>query len=137
MSTIIADKGNGPEFGPEYWNAGFAAPGEAEEGQGIDLPNDADVAALYPHLRDAPIIRIPFPSFADGRGFSIASRLRDLGYTGKLRAQGHVISDQWRKATGSGFDEVEIDDALATRQPEAQWQQAQRLRYQSQFRRAS
>jgi uncharacterized protein (DUF934 family) len=44
-----------------------------------------------------------------------------MGFEGRLRARGHVIADQYAMARRSGFDEVEIDDALATRQPEAQW----------------
>ena len=62
-----------------------------------------------------------FPSAADGRGYSIARQLRLMGYTGRLRARGHVIADQYAMARRSGFDEVEISDALAARQPEADW----------------
>jgi len=67
------------------------------------------------------MIRVHFASFADGRGFTIAKQLRLMGYKGRLRAEGHVIADQYAMARRSGFDEVEIDDELATRQPEAQW----------------
>ena len=62
-----------------------------------------------------------FPSFSDGRAFTIARRLRALGYTGTLRANGPVIADQYAMARRSGFDQVEIPDDLAARQPEAQW----------------
>ena len=68
------------------------------------------------------MIRIPFPDFNDGRGFSLAKRLRQLGYEGVLRAQGYLIADQYRMARLSGFDEIEIDDLLAARQPEWLWQ---------------
>ena len=44
-----------------------------------------------------------------------------MGYVGRLRAAGHVIADQYAMARRSGFDEVEIGDDLAARQPEAQW----------------
>ncbi|MEO0764362.1 MAG: DUF934 domain-containing protein, partial [Pseudomonadota bacterium] len=40
---------------------------------------------------------------------------------GRLRAKGHVIADQYAMARRSGFDEVEIADDLARRQPEAHW----------------
>ena len=40
---------------------------------------------------------------------------------GRLRARGHVLADQYAMARRAGFDEVEIDAALAARQPEAQW----------------
>ena len=87
----------------------------------VDLPNDVDANAFAPQLRDVPLVRIPFPKSDDGRGFSLARRLRDLGYRGRLRAHGHVISDQFRYALECGFDEVEISDDLAARQPEAHW----------------
>ena len=79
----------------------------------VDLPNDVDASAFAPQLRDVPLVRIPFPKSDDGRGFSLARRLRDLGYRGRLRAHGHVISDQFRYALECGFDEVEISDDLA------------------------
>ena len=88
----------------------------------VDLPNDADPAVLAPRLGDIALIRIPFPTYGDGRGFSIARELREMGFAGTLRASGYVISDQFRHALQSGFDEVEIDDALAARQPEELWQ---------------
>ena len=72
-------------------------------------------------LITAPMIRIAFPRFADGRGFTLAAILRRAGYTGRLRAHGHVIADQYAMARRAGFDEVEIDDTLAARQPEDQW----------------
>ena len=62
-----------------------------------------------------------FPSFSDGRGFTIARVLRRRGFNGKLRARGHVIADQYAMARRSGFDEVEISDDLAARQPAEQW----------------
>ena len=85
------------------------------------------------------MIRIDFPSFADGRGFTLAARLRRLGYRGRLRAKGHVISDQYAMARRAGFDEVEIDDVLATRQPEGEWLARadwQAHNYQGRLRRA-
>ena len=87
----------------------------------IDLSSDADPKELGARLKDIQMIRVDFPSFADGRGFTIGRMLRDMGYTGRLRAKGHVIADQYAMARRSGFDEVEIDAELAARQPEDQW----------------
>ena len=67
------------------------------------------------------LIRVDFPNFADGRGFTIARQLRLMGYEGELWAKGHVISDQYAMARRAGFDAVEISDDLAERQPEAEW----------------
>ena len=77
----------------------------------VDLPVAADL----------PWGRI---KFSDGRGFSIGRALRDQGYKGTLRASGALIPDQFAFALDCGFDEVEIGDAQAARQPEAQWLQA-------------
>ncbi|WP_415234259.1 DUF934 domain-containing protein [Pseudorhodobacter sp.] len=87
----------------------------------IDLANSDDPAALAPYLTDLRLIRIDFPSFADGRGFTLARRLRMMGFKGRLRARGHVLADQYTMARRVGFDEVEISDDLAIRQPVAHW----------------
>lgn len=110
MSVIVTDAG----FGPDSWTGGFEAANVR------DLPSDADLAEVS--LDGVDLIRVDFPSFADGRGFTLARLLRVRGYKGRLRARGHVIADQYAMARRSGFDEVEIDEALAERQPEDQWQ---------------
>ncbi len=91
---------------------------------GVAIPNTAKAEALVELLRDVHLIAIPFPAFNDGRGFSLARRLRRLGFNGTLRAQGHLLPDQSAYAAACGFDEIEISDDLAARQPEAQWQTA-------------
>ena len=117
MSVIVTDTG----FGPDDWTAPIAALEDARDGVGIDLPSTVDPAELAGRLPDIGLIRVDFPSSADGRGFSIARQLRLMGYQGRLRARGHVLADQYAMARRCGFDEVEIDDALATRQPQDQW----------------
>ncbi len=87
----------------------------------IDVPSDADLSPLQDRLDQIDMIRIDFPSFADGRGFTLARNLRLMGYRGRLRAKGHVIADQYAMARRSGFDEVEVNAELAARQPEEQW----------------
>lgn len=88
----------------------------------VDLAHTDDPAALQTHLDNLALIRISFPSFSDGRAFTIARRLRVMGYAGALRAVGPVISDQYAMLRRSGFDSVEIPDDLALRQPQDQWQ---------------
>ena len=86
---------------------------------------------------DIDLIRVIFPSFADGRGFSLARHLRLLGFNGRLRAFGPVLADQYTMARRAGFDEVEIPDALAQRQSQDQWQARSDWRahdYQSRLR---
>ena len=110
MSVIVTDTG----FAADDWT------GDWEGAHALDLPSDTDPAALEigPGVE---MIRVDFPSFSDGRGFTLARLLRRRGYEGRLRARGHVIADQYAMARRSGFDEVEILDELAQRQPEDQW----------------
>ena len=116
MSVIVTDAG----FRPDDWQGGFAT---LEDGgaPGLDLHPDTDPAALDRLPEGVEMVRIAFPSSADGRGFTLARLLRLRGYRGRLRAHGHVIADQYAMARRCGFDEVEIDAALAARQPEEQW----------------
>ncbi len=87
----------------------------------LDISADQDLNALSDYLDTLTLIRIEFLSFSDGRGFSLARILRLMGFSGHLRAYGHVISDQYAMERRSGFDDVEVSKALATRQPEAEW----------------
>lgn len=88
---------------------------------GLEIANDADLAAVAPYLDRVDMIALPFPSFADGRSFSQARRLRAMGFNGALRATGKLVADQYAYARACGFDEVEVDAAIADRQPERQW----------------
>ena len=118
MSVIVNDKG----FRGEDLDLAFVPFGEAANDVAIlDVPSDVAASQLADHLATAEVIRIDFPSSADGRGFTTARQLRRMGYMGRLRAKGHVISDQYAMARRCGFDEVEISDELAERQPEADW----------------
>lgn len=142
MSVIVNDSG----FSADDWLGEFVTPNGLAANAvvtALDLGADAAPEALAGGLDGIEMIRVDFPSFADGRGFTIARQLRLLGYQGRLRAAGHVIADQYAMARRSGFDEVEISDDLAARQDEAQWlaradwrahDYQSRLRGQSQLR---
>ena len=122
MSVLVTDTG----FQTEDWKHPFTpldqlAANDAAPAVAVDVPSDADPAIFEGRLDSIDLIRIDFPSFADGRGFTIARKLRRMGFAGRLRAKGHVIADQYAMARRSGFDEVEISDELAARQPEEQW----------------
>ncbi|AXI46988.1 oxidoreductase [Sulfitobacter sp. SK012] len=116
MSVIVNDKG----FASDDWTQGYCGQGAANDCAALDLASDAnpEEVVLTASLK---MIRVDFPSSADGRGFTIARALRLRGFEGRLRARGHVIADQYAMARRSGFDEVEINQELATRQPEDQW----------------
>lgn len=101
-----------------------ALDGVAPARLGIHLANDVegrDAAAWFDRVA---LISVDFPSFADGRGFSLGKRLRALGYSGRLRATGPVISDQYSYLRACGFDEVETPLGVSNRQPEAHWKAA-------------
>jgi uncharacterized protein (DUF934 family) len=100
---IVTDEG----FRPDDWTGPSLTLGPTD---------DPDLADL-----SAGLIRVTFGAFNDGRGFTIARRLRSRGFAGRLRAAGPVIADQYTMIRRAGFDEVEIPDALAARQPEDQW----------------
>lgn len=91
---------------------------------GVDLPNHVPLAAIDPWLDRIDLIAIAFPAHGDGRGFSLARALRERGYRGRLRASGQLIPDQFAFALQCGFDEVEIGDERAARQPLFQWLEA-------------
>ncbi|SHG34591.1 DUF934 domain-containing protein [Cognatishimia maritima] len=122
MTVIVTDSG----FAADDWTEGFVAlsnEGEAANDiKALDLPSDVFPETLGNIIPNVDFIRVDFPSAADGRGFTIARQLRLMGFKGRLRAKGHVLADQYAMARRSGFDEVEISDDLAARQPEDQWQ---------------
>ncbi len=116
MTQLINDSG----FVADDWTKGFCAQGAANDCQALDLASDTDPLTI--DLPDTlEMIRIDFPSSADGRGFTIARALRLRGFKGRMRAHGHVLADQYAMARRAGFDEVEVPDDLAARQPEDQW----------------
>lgn len=118
MSVIVTDTG----FAADDFDGPFTPLADVTDAVpgAVDVPSDADPQAVQAVMQ-AGLIRIAFPKFSDGRGFTLAAMLRRAGYKGRLRAHGHVIADQYAMARRSGFDEVEIDDDLAARQPQDQW----------------
>jgi uncharacterized protein (DUF934 family) len=123
-STVLVTEAG---FRPGDAGEVFVAVAAAGEGAlRLEVPVDCDPEAAVPYLAQAEVIRIPFRSFSDGRGFTLARELRRLGYRGRIRASGHLISDQWPLARACGIDEVEITGAQAARQPEAAWTASRR-----------
>ncbi|MDP3439085.1 MAG: DUF934 domain-containing protein [Azonexus sp.] len=62
---------------------------------GVWLAPDDEPEALIPRLAQIPVIAIQFPSFTDGRGYSLARLLRQrYGFRGELRAFGDILRDQ-------------------------------------------
>ncbi|GER06029.1 oxidoreductase [Iodidimonas muriae] len=81
---------------------------------GLLVPGQAKAADLAPWLDKVALIAIRFEKFSDGRGFSLAHRLRDeQGFGGEIRATGHLIADHAEFLLRSGVTSVELSDPLA------------------------
>lgn len=120
MTVIVTDGG----FAADDWTGAIAPLAEFADHAAVvavDLAATDDPLRLSNRLGEIALIRISFAAFNDGRGFTLARRLRMMGYVGRLRAAGPLLADQYTMARRVGFDEVEIPDEMAARQPEAQW----------------
>ncbi|MEO6389295.1 MAG: DUF934 domain-containing protein, partial [Croceibacterium sp.] len=71
-----------------------------------------DVRLLGPALERVRLIEIDFPKFRDGRGFSSARVLREMGYTGEIKATGDVLVDLVFFMRRCGFDSFAPDVPL-------------------------
>lgn len=104
-------------------NDALAAKGR-DQRLGVEIANNISISELKLNLRQLSLVSIIFPAFSDGRGFSLARHIRNHGFTGTLRAQGPLIADQFAYALACGFDEIELPEASAARQPWPQWRAA-------------
>lgn len=95
-----------------------------EQKIGVEIANDVTAADLLDRQDGLDLVAIGFPQFKDGRGFGIARALRAQGYRGTLRATGPLVPDQFAFAFECGFDEIEIGEEQAARQPIEQWLEA-------------
>lgn len=94
------------EYG-ETWRQHVGATGAL----GARLTGADDPASVLPLLDDLALIAVEFPSFADGRGYSIATLLRTRHhYRGELRAVGDVLRDQLFLMARAGFDTFALRD---------------------------
>ena len=116
-TIIVTDAGFTPA--PEREIVALA---DLSDQSAVDLSNTDDPETLVGRLDQLTLIRVAFPAFSDGRAFTVARKLRMLGYTGQLLALGPVIADQYAMLRRVGFDGAEIPAELAARQPVEQWQ---------------
>ena len=68
-----------------------------------------DVRRLGPVLDRVRLVEVDFPRFRDGRGFSTARILREMGYTGEIKATGDVLVDLIYFMRRCGFDSFAPD----------------------------
>jgi len=92
---------------------------------GIQIDVDTELEDIIAYFDQLHLIVIEFASFVDGRGFSIAGRLRQsLNYAGEIWANGNLFADQYPLAVQCGIDGVVVDEQLLQRQPVEHWRQA-------------
>ena len=73
----------------------------------VRVSGETAYTTLFKFHERLSLITIHFPVFSDGRGFSLAVRLRkDLGFKGEIRATGHTLPDQAHYLMRAGFDSV-------------------------------
>jgi uncharacterized protein (DUF934 family) len=78
---------------------------------GVLLSPSDDPASIANDFDKLRLIAIDFPSFTDGRGYSLARLLRErYGWTGELRAVGDIQRDQIYLLSRSGFDTFALRD---------------------------
>lgn len=96
----------------DWWQSQRAIFDQSQAAVGVRLAPGEDVQALRHDQSRIALIALQFPSFADGRAFSMAAALRDrLGYRGILRARGDILIDQMEMMLRCGFDEFEISNS--------------------------
>ena len=68
-----------------------------------------------------PVIALVAASFSDGRVFTLARQLRQMGFEGRLEVVGDLLPDQLPMLLEAGVDVLEISAQHARRCDEAQW----------------
>ena len=91
---------------------GSASPaGLSPDTRAVLIDGGVDLHCLESGLGALQLVVIEFTSPLDGRGFSIARRLKSRAeFRGRIRACGNVIIDQYQYLQRSGFDEVALPD---------------------------
>jgi len=87
---------------------------------GVQLPNSERAESVRLFLPNLGLIILPFPAFTDGRSFSLARQIRELGYACELRASGPILPDQLGFLSEVGFDSFAVSDRF----PEPVWRRA-------------
>ncbi len=78
---------------------------------GLRLAGDAGLNGISDDLQHFALIALEFPAFRDGRGYSLARRLRlHLGYQGEIRAIGNILRDQLAYMARVGINAFELDE---------------------------
>ncbi len=97
--------------GFERWRASNGDLSGRNAPLGLRLRSDQPPSLIAGDMGRFDLIALEFPVLADGRAFSHARLLRTrLGFTGELRAVGHVFQDQMFFMKRCGFDSFELPE---------------------------
>jgi uncharacterized protein (DUF934 family) len=78
---------------------------------GVQVGSATQAHELADLLDLVSLVAVEFPKFRDGRGFTIARALRErYGYSGEIRAVGHILPDQHVFLLRCGFSSVSVPD---------------------------
>jgi uncharacterized protein (DUF934 family) len=78
---------------------------------GLLIQGHEDPAEFANDLQYFSMVAINIPVFTDGRGYSLAKKLREShGYTKEIRAVGDILPDQALYLTRVGFNALELND---------------------------
>ncbi|SHJ24168.1 DUF934 domain-containing protein [Cycloclasticus pugetii] len=92
-----------------YWNANKDSLIASKGHLGLWVQGDESAEQFADDLQYFELIAIHFPTFVDGRGYSLAKILREKHhYTKEIRAVGDVLPDQALYLTRVGFDTLEF-----------------------------
>ena len=84
---------------------------QAPQGDHVLVQGDESPELLQPFMDQLRLILINIPNFNDGRGFSLATLLRQrFGYTHEIRAVGDILPDICYHLHHCGFDSFQIPD---------------------------
>lgn len=87
----------------------------------IIIHGDQEVETLKPWLDDITAVEIHFDTAHDGRGFSLAHRLKNIGFKGSIRGAGSLHVDQFPHAIRCGISSLNLTQEAALRMPEQYW----------------
>ena len=87
----------------------------------ISINGDADMETLRPWLPHITAVEIYFDTAHDGRGFSLARWLIEMGFEGEMRAAGALHVDQFPHAIQCGISALNLSRQAALRMPEQYW----------------
>ena len=77
--------------------------------KGVMLKPDQHPEVIANDVQQLDMIALDFPAFADGRGYSYATLLRQrFGFTGELRATGDVFKDNLFYLKRCGFNSFAV-----------------------------